>query len=283
MIVRSRCQAAKISGQASFAGNGRSAAGLMGSLAGNGALKNESLKIPALDPAAYDAVVRATDQGLAVDAERISPVVEKALAAGVLNVASADVPFTIGNGTLRIDSSVLDAEGAQLTLVGGYDIPATQLNLSALLVSTTVSGAQDAGRPAIAVTLRGSPDATNRIVDVTALSSWLALRSIDRETKRLESLEHTPQQANAPPTPQASPPVSPQATPQATPPSDRGDSQKQSDDNASSTPSITTDVPPLPPAVTIRPAPGQLRTQAPTQARPKALRPPLVLVPNIPH
>ena len=45
------------------------------------------------------------------------------------------------------------------------------------------------GRPEIQIFAVGSPDALNRTVDVAALSSWLAVRAIDRETRRLDSIE----------------------------------------------------------------------------------------------
>jgi len=45
------------------------------------------------------------------------------------------------------------------------------------------------GRPEIQLFDVGSPDRLNRTVDVSALSSWLAVRAIDRETRRLDSIE----------------------------------------------------------------------------------------------
>ena len=46
-----------------------------------------------------------------------------------------------------------------------------------------------ASRPEIQLFAAGSPDALDRTVDVAALSSWLAVRAIDRETRRLDSIE----------------------------------------------------------------------------------------------
>ena len=45
------------------------------------------------------------------------------------------------------------------------------------------------GRPEIQLFAAGTPDALNRTVDVAALSSWLAVRAIDRETRRLDAIE----------------------------------------------------------------------------------------------
>ena len=43
--------------------------------------------------------------------------------------------------------------------------------------------------PEIQLFAAGSPDTLDRTVDVAALSSWLAVRAIDRETRRLDSIE----------------------------------------------------------------------------------------------
>src|SRR5256885_17206810 len=45
------------------------------------------------------------------------------------------------------------------------------------------------GRPEIQLFAAGTPDALSRSVDVAALSSWLAVRAIDHETRRLDAIE----------------------------------------------------------------------------------------------
>ena len=90
---------------------------------------------------------------------------------------------------------------------GGYDIPADQVDLRAALAPTTTGTA--AGHPEIQLFAVGTPDGLSRSVDVAALSSWLAVRAIDRETRRLDAIER-----GEPP-----PPVVP--TPALIPPQDR--------------------------------------------------------------
>ena len=70
---------------------------------------------------------------------------------------------------------------------GGYDIPADQADIRASLASTAAGAATS--RPEIQLFAAGSPDALDRTVDVAALSSWLAVRAIDRETRRLDAIE----------------------------------------------------------------------------------------------
>ena len=88
---------------------------------------------------------------------------------------------------------------------GGYDIPADQADIRAALALTMTTG-----RPEIQLFAVGTPDALNRSVDVAALSSWLAVRAIDHETRRLDAIER-----GEPPPPMPAPIVAAAADGQA--------------------------------------------------------------------
>jgi large subunit ribosomal protein L24 len=103
---------------------------------------------------------------------------------------------------------------------------------------------------------------------VASLSSWLGLRAIDRETKRLDAIERNnpllnPQRPPEPaPTPQATPP-----TPPPPPISPRVEAPPAS-------PPAT--APPLPPPIEVRPPPGARplpRQGAPLNILPNQQRP----------
>ena len=134
------------------------------------------------------------------------------MSAGALSVASAQIPFNIKDGRLRVGATTLEAEGARVVVSGGYDMPADQTDIRAALTSTTAGSATS--RPEIQIFAAGSPDALDRTVDVAALSSWLAVRAIDRETRRLESIER----GEVPPALPASIPPPAMAQPPAAPP-----------------------------------------------------------------
>src|SRR5258708_13902741 len=77
-------------------------------------------------------------------------------------------------------------------------MPDDQADIGASLASAVAASAT--GRPEIQLFAAGSPDTLNRTVDVASLSSWLAVRAIDRETRRLDSIERgDPPPAAAPP------------------------------------------------------------------------------------
>jgi AsmA-like C-terminal region/AsmA family len=179
--------AGRVSMQATLASQGRSASALIGALSGSGTVTLESAKVAGLDPRAFEVAIRASDNGQATDDTRLRQIVEPALSAGALSVASAQIPFTIRDGRMRIGATTLDAPGVRAVVSGGYDIPADQADIRAALALTMALPAT--GRPEIQLFAVGTPDALSRTVDVAALSSWLAVRAIDHETRRLDAIE----------------------------------------------------------------------------------------------
>jgi uncharacterized protein involved in outer membrane biogenesis len=274
--------------QMTLASQGRSASALAGALSGSGTVTLESAAIAGLNPRAFDAAIRASDTGQATDDARLRQIVEPVLSAGSLSVASAQIPFTVRDGRLRVDATTLDAAGARAIISGGYDISADQANIRATIASTTIGPATS--HPEIQLFAAGSPDTLTRTVDVAALSSWLAVRAIDRETRRLDSIERgepppaTP--ASIPPTALV-PPAAPDAASSGPPPADvlapgRDPRRLAPKPRASvsrppvalqnpNAPVISQQVAPLPPPIEVRPASSILRQPKP--------RPPLVLTP----
>lgn len=203
--------AGRASMQMTLASQGRSASALTGALSGSGTVTLESAEVAGLDPRAFDAAIRASDGGQATEDAKLRQIVERALSAGSLSVKSAQIPFSIGNGRIRIGATTLDAEGARAIVSGGYDIPADQADIRASLASTAAGSA--GSRPEIQLFAAGPPDALDLTVDVAALSSWLAVRAIDRETRRLDAIER----GEPPPFSASLPPAStaPSGTPDA--------------------------------------------------------------------
>jgi large subunit ribosomal protein L24 len=155
------------------------------------------------------------------------------------------------NGNVNLAEGVLDA---RLTLfgAGGGTAPADT-------------------RPEIGIALKGPIDAPKRTIDVAALASWLALRSVEQQSKKLDVLEGRAPAAPAQPAP--------------------ANADTQSDPAAPKPPSAPKPKPvapaaeglqPLPPAIDVRPAPAPRapRTQPATTppAPAQAQRPPDVAV-----
>jgi AsmA-like C-terminal region/AsmA family len=265
--------AGRASLQMTLASQGRSAAALTGALSGNGIVTLQSASLAGLDPRAFDAAIRASDSGQAIDDTKLRRIVEPVLSAGALSVTSAQIPFTIGDGRLRIGPSPFEAEGVRAIVSGGYDIPADQADLRVTLASTAAGTAT--GLPEIQLFAAGTPDRLERTVDVAALSSWLAVRAIDRETRRLDSIERgEPPPAVPASTPPPAPPSagSSEVVPHAPSKSKIGVPRPAATPSTSNAPVVTQQLAPLPPPIEVRPAPGA--TRQPKSRQPLVLTPP---------
>ncbi|MBA4035577.1 MAG: hypothetical protein C0480_13390 [Bradyrhizobium sp.] len=281
--------AGRASMQMTLTSQGRSASALAGALSGSGTLTLEQAKFAGLDLRAFEVAVRASDGGQVKDDTRLKQIVEPALLAGVLAIPSAQIPFTIRDGRLRVGATTLDATGVRAIVSGGYDIPADQADIRAAISLTATTG-----RPEIQLFAAGTPDALTRSVDVTGLSSWLSVRAIDYETRRLDAIERG-EPPPPMPAPISLPAIEGQAPLEITPPpsavqvpvpGQRRPPAKQKAGprgpvtpplaNGPSTPtppaSISGQVAPLPPPIDVKPAPGA--------ARPRP-RPPLALTPQV--
>lgn len=272
--------------QMAVTSQGRSVAALTGALAGNGTVTLDQAELSGLNPRAFEIAIRASDAGQVGDDAKLRQLVEPALAPPI-TIASGQIPFTLRDGRLRVSATPLDARNARAIVSGGYDIPADQADIRASLtpVMTGLSGAP----PEIQLFAAGPPDKMVRSLDLAPLSSWLAVRTIDRETRRLDAIERgepPPATAALPtlvaPEPEPAPALTdvplpgrdprralqkPKAAPTPKPP--------QAAPAAPSPPLASQQAAPLPPPIEVRPAPG------PPPARPKP-KPPLVLTPSNP-
>ena len=175
---------------AEIAGAGLSPVALIGSLQGTGKISLNDAQFAGLDPRAFDAVTRAVDQGLPIDAGRISNVVSKALDSGQLSIKRAEGTIAISAGRMQLSNVTADAKDAVLSLYGNLDL--TDGSLDAHLLLSGLSQAAGA-RPDIFMALKGPVAAPSRSVDVAALSGWLTLRSIENQAKRIQEIERAQQ------------------------------------------------------------------------------------------
>ncbi|HWL18042.1 MAG TPA: AsmA family protein [Bradyrhizobium sp.] len=275
--------------QLTLSSQGRSVAALVGALYGSGTATLESASLAGLDPRAFDVAIRASDSGQPTDDARLRQVVEPVLTAGALPVASAQIPFTVREGRLRVGATTLEATGGRVIVSGGYDFPADQVDIRASLASTAANAPSNL--PEIQLLAVGTPDALNRTIDVAALSSWLAVRTIDRETRRLDSIERglplPPEPALVPPsTASLPPPAAPNAAAAIEqPPPDAAREPRRVAPKprlvaphppalAPAPPVVSQQIAPLPPPIDVKPAPGS----AALKPRP---RPPMVLTPPL--
>ncbi|HYS49298.1 MAG TPA: AsmA family protein [Xanthobacteraceae bacterium] len=258
-------------------GTGLSPATLMGSLAGSGSATLTAGEIAGFDPKAFDVVMRAVDQGMAINGPKFKEVVEAALDRGNLRVARADGALSIAAGQMRLSTTIMRGEGADLTATGSVDLADRHLDARLAFSGGTAEGA--GGRPDVHAIVRGPITTARRTIDITALSAWLTLRSVERETRRIDAIEADVRDAAVGATgePASSPPLAPArptpAAPRATPvepsrirPPAAPAGRPEASALPPATPSPALSSPALPPPIDIRPA----QNPAGSTARPRA-------------
>lgn len=270
----------RVSMQMTLLTQGRSTSALTGALSGSGAVTLEGMNLPGLDPRAFDVAIRASDSGQATDDARLKQIVEPVLAGGALSIASAQIPFNIRDGRIRVGATTLAANGANATVSGGYDIPADQADIRAALAPTQIGIGTASSRPEIQLLAVGTPDGLTRSIDIAALSSWLAVRAIDRETRRLDAIERGEPPPPPDPVPAAIPqPAAPNANPAASSPADVPLPGR--DPRRAVAPKPKTGAPPHPPAIPPVATAPAVAPSAPTAGQPQVapLPPPIEIKP----
>jgi large subunit ribosomal protein L24 len=170
-------------------GSGRSPAALIGDLAGGGTLTVEALQASGLDPLAIGAAVRAGEQGVALDTERIGDIVRTALDRGHLELPSAGGSFTIAGGRIGMENVVAPAKNGNVSATAHLDLSDQTVELRLALAGV---GRPDvlAGRaPELQIAFQGPLGQIRRSVDAGALVNWLTMRSVEQETRRLDAVE----------------------------------------------------------------------------------------------
>jgi large subunit ribosomal protein L24 len=195
-------------------GTGLSPVALFGSLRGSGKIMLADAQLAGLDPRAFDAVTRAVDQGLAIDAARISDVVSKTLESGRLSVERAEGTIAVSAGQARLSKFSADSRDAQLSLAGNLDL--TDGSIDARLVLSG-SSEQAGSRPDIFMALKGPVTAPARSIDVAALTGWLTLRAVENQAKQLREIERASPHPGAPPTPKNELPLKSELAPNNAP------------------------------------------------------------------
>ena len=202
-------------------GRGTSPFALASQLQGQGSVAVEGLEIDQSDPKALQYVMLATERGPPPDQQRLAQLLSDGLARAPLKLARVESAVSVVDGVARTSAARLAVGEQRFGLSGALDIPA--LTFEATLEMQDVASAGLPAAPAAAVQWRGPLAAPERRFDLTALSTALNMRALERETKRLEAeYGRTPltdggEATDAVPVRRAAPQALPQAAPQSAP------------------------------------------------------------------
>jgi len=238
--------------QAALEGVGLSPAAFVGSLHGGGTITIEDAQVAGLNPQVFDELIRAVDLGIRTDANQIREFVTALLDQGYLSVRQANGTIAIAAGQARVIESHVQAKGADLAVAASLDL--SKATFDAMVTLSGLPVVSTAGRPTISVALKGPLAAPKSTINTDSLSGWLALRSVEQQSERLDTLEAA-RRATTIQIPATLPAlIAIPATPTV----------RSKGENASSPPKQTTmettgaisdanQAPPLPPPITIQP------------------------------
>jgi uncharacterized protein involved in outer membrane biogenesis len=171
-------------------GLGLSQDGLVGSFHGNGTVEITNAQFAGIDPAAFDAAIRAADQASLIEAPKIRAAVSAAMANGRFAAPRGEAEVTIAAGQIRLTETKLRAQGgAELSLDGVLDLNKAAIDTHLTLLGPPTVNALIPTRPELSVSVRGPLAAPERQLDDAALVGWLTLRATEQQTRRLESIE----------------------------------------------------------------------------------------------
>ncbi|TMJ31258.1 MAG: hypothetical protein E6G96_07745 [Alphaproteobacteria bacterium] len=174
--------------EANAEGTGMSPVALIGSLEGSGTFTLENGRVARLDPKAFELVMRAVDQGLPIDANRLRDRTDAALASGTIGIARGEGAITIAAGQARLSNAMAGERGSDLAITARLNLADSELD-ARLILSSATAAATAANAPEITIGLKGPLGAPKRSIDVAAFASWLALRAVEQQSKKLEVLE----------------------------------------------------------------------------------------------
>ena len=180
--------AGRLSVQGEVEGAGRSPAAFMGSLAGYGAVTLERGQIAGINPGVFDTVSRAVEIGLLTDDERIRSFVTGVLDATKVPIAHTTMSATINAAQARFEAFGLPLQGGDLKANAGINL--VNGTLDALL---TLSGPASASgtriHPTLLIGLNGPALAPARTIDISLISSWLTLLTVEQHSRQIEAME----------------------------------------------------------------------------------------------
>jgi uncharacterized protein involved in outer membrane biogenesis len=180
----------KIALEVTAEGTGMSPSALIGALEGNGRITLTNGRLARLNPAAFETVISAVDRGLPIDAARVGSRMDQALASGALTFRRAEAGIRIEGGQARMmGNPTLGVPDVDLAVNGLVNLVEGAIDWRLTLSAMPRAGAPMNAWPEIAVSLRGPIATPQRTTDVAAFTSWLAVRAIEQQSKKLDVLE----------------------------------------------------------------------------------------------
>ena len=169
---------------------GRSLAGLVSGLSGDGTFALKDAVLHYINPEAFAQVVRAVDAGLELKEADIAKAFISHMDAGSTKVSRLAGTFGIAGGALRANN--IEAEADILQSRGNLilDFPAQTISGDwSIKVEPNEEDAVTGAQPEVGLVFSGEMEAPMRKVDVSPFTGYLSIRAFEREVDRVERLQ----------------------------------------------------------------------------------------------
>ncbi|MBV6657620.1 MAG: AsmA family protein [Devosiaceae bacterium] len=166
---------------------GGSISSLMSAVTGEGTLALRDAQVSGLGLGGFARVLQASDAGLLGEDADLEAAFADALSAGSMAIDRADSPLTLVAGVLR--ASNLFVQGEETALRGGFTLDFSDLALDADFSYAATSGPGDVpSMPNVGLSFAGPVASPERTLDVAQVASFLNVRALENEIRRVEAL-----------------------------------------------------------------------------------------------
>jgi hypothetical protein len=175
-------------------GEGLSPPGLVAGLSGDGALFLDPGTLQALSPEPLKRVAVETNRSkkLKLDKDQIAARVstlQDNITKGTYAYRATALPFTIKNGTLKLDPAALAGKGAETTINGYVELASLRLDSEWAM---RLRDSRDADMPPVNLVFAGSLRDAGAIepqIDTAPMEGFLTVRRMEGDVERLETLD----------------------------------------------------------------------------------------------
>jgi hypothetical protein len=171
-------------------GSGKTLSALAAGLTGSGTFAVRNGRINGLDAGAFArtlATIEAKDTP--PDAAEVSSRFQTELGYGDLPISDVTSAFTLASGVLRISNAAISSPAAAATASADIDLARAQLSARLMLRPADFEAMAGAAAPQAQISFAGPLASPERSVDTTAFTSFLTVRALDREMKRVADME----------------------------------------------------------------------------------------------
>jgi len=169
---------------------GKSVAELLSNASGSGEIRTGGLVLRGLNQAAFQPWLEAANalQGN-IDAAKVRPLVDAQLWKGEIPLGEVAMPFTISDGSLRMQN--VFASTPQLAFDGDLLLDIADETLTGEVDLLYKAGTEElaGAEPSIKLNYTGPLTQPALTTDVSGLTGYLSLRAFERERRRVEALQ----------------------------------------------------------------------------------------------